>query len=338
MEIKKKLWGTHDQQQIFLITISNGHIELALTNLGCTIVSIMVPDQQGRKLNMVLGYDSLQSYLNDPFYVGCIVGRFANRISNASFQIDNIKYTLVANEQARGNHLHGGVNGFNKKVFTIVDETSNKGSASIKFYYRSQDLEEGYPGNMEVYITYELTQNNEVIINYFATTDKATHVNLTNHSYFNLSGSAKPAIGHELCINANYMLLADERYIPTGEIKSIADTNYDFRQWRRIDNFLEQLPPEGCNVCFIFDKEAGNEEVKAGLCDPMSGRSMMVRTSLPSLMFYTGDYLQEPFQKNQGICLETQFSPDSPNRPEFPKTILYPGEEYCHHTIYHFIC
>ena len=234
MGIRKSLWGYNEGREVYLITISNGHLELSLTNLGATIVSIMLPDKTGTPKNMVLGYNSLAGYANDTFYMGCTVGRFANRISGATFWLEGTEYKLAANEGETGNHLHGGTTGFNKKVFDITDNPLHDTENKVQFQYRSKDGEEGYPGTLDVCVTFQITHKNEVIISYKATTDKTTPVNLTNHSYFNLSGDAMPALDHELLIQADYALVADAAYIPTGALKAVADTELDFRNWRLV--------------------------------------------------------------------------------------------------------
>jgi aldose 1-epimerase len=335
MGIRKSLWGTQEGQDIYLLTITNGHLELSVTNLGCTIVSILLPDETGNQANMVLGYDCLEGYLADTFYMGCIVGRFANRIANAAFQIGNATYNLTANETGTGNHLHGGKAGFNKKVFDII-ETPYGNANAIQFFYKSVNGEEGFPGNLDVYVTYQVTDENEIIIDYKGTTDKTTPVNLTNHSYFNLSGAQVPAINHELFINSEWALVADETYIPTGELKSVVNTELDFRNWRPIHAQPDTSSFAGYNECFSFTHANASTNAVAGLRDPLSGRSMTVRTTLPGMMLYTGDFLKTPYLKNEGICLETQFFPDSPNRPEFPSTLLHPGDVYQHRTVYQF--
>jgi len=335
MGIRKSLWDRHEEQDVYLITISNAHLQLSLTNFGATIVSIMLPDKSGTPKNMVLGYDALDGYVNDTFYMGCTVGRFANRISGAAFRIEGLEYKLAANETGTGNHLHGGTIGFNKKVFSITDYSLHSKENSIQFQYKSKDGEEGYPGNLDVYVTYQLTEKNEVVIDYKATTDKTTPVNLTNHSYFNLSGNAAPALDHELLIHADQTLVADDTYIPTGAMKAVADTALDFRNWRLIQTG-DSASFKGFNEYFSFPHAGTHGDVKAGLRHLPSGRMLTVKTTLPGLMLYTGDFLKTPYVKNGGICLETQFFPDSPNRPEFPSTLLHPGDVYQHQTIYQF--
>ncbi len=334
MPISKTLWGHHFDEALYLITLSNGTLQLSLTNFGCTVVSIKIAGENGKLVNMVLGYDSPEKYIHDPYYTGCIAGRYANRISKASFQIDQRDYKLAPNDGNTGNHLHGGNTGFNKKVFSLLDVVSNDDMDSVQFYYKSADGEEGYPGNLDLYITYTLTSQNEIIIDYAATTDKATHVNLTNHSYFNLSGFGGSALAHELYINADEVLEDDRNYIPTGKMITVKNSELDFTSFRKItfnpNNF------KGINSCYKLNIEEDNNAIKAIVRDPLSHRSLTVRTSLPGIMLYTGDFLGEPFIKHQGICLEAQFFPDSPHQPGFPSTLLQPGNVYRHQTIYQF--
>lgn len=331
MGIRKTTWGRHQGKEVYLLTLNNGWLEVSLTNFGCTVVSIVVPGKNDTKKNLVLGYNSLEDYIGDAYYMGCLVGRFANRISNAAFQISTVKYQLAANEKGTGNHLHGGERGFNKKVFDLNKTDAHDNS--VQFYYKSADGEEGYPGNLDVFVTYRLTNKNEVVIDYKAMTDKPTHVNLTNHSYFNLSGATSQAINHELFINATQVLEADTAYIPTGTFKAVAGTALDFTAYRPIHGGNPESF-RGYNECFSIAHVPN--EIIAGLRDPESGRSLAVRTTLPGIMLYTGDFLKTPFLKNGGICLETQFFPDSPNQPLFPQTLLHPGEVYQHQTVYQF--
>lgn len=334
MIVNKTLWGNYNNKEIYLITIDNGFLKLKLTNLGCTIVSVEMPDEKKQLINMVLGYNTPGEYITDAYYMGCIVGRYANRIKDASFNIDGIEYKLAANDGSSGNHLHGGNTGFNKKVFTIANTTSNADSDSIQFKYESADGEEGYPGNVELNIIYTLTNKNEIVIDYTAVTDKATHINTTNHSYFNLSGSANNALDHELCINAEYVLEDDKNYIPTGKLVHVKNSELDFTSSRKISGHPYKF--KGINSCYKLDA-ADKDAIKAILHEPFSKRSLIVKTTLPGLMFYTGDFLGSPFIRNQGVCLEAQFFPDSPQHADFPSTLLRPGDIYLHQTIYQFL-
>ncbi len=311
-------------------------MEVAITNFGCTIVSIIFPDEKGTRKNLVLGYEDLDGYVYDPFYIGCIVGRFANRISNASFKINDMQYCLAANDNHTGNHLHGGAEGFNKKVFSVKETSCTPDACSLQLFYSSRDGDEGYPGNLEVTVTYSLTINNQLRIDYDATTDVATPVSLTNHSYFNLSGSMVAATNQELYIQAEKILVTDANYIPTGQVQSVAGTGWDFSTWKIIEQTLKAGHLTGYNEYFIFNPVTTGHTFQAALRHPASGIGMMVTTSLPGMMLYTGDFLKAPFSKQQGICLETHLYPDSPNRPAFPTAVLYPGDTYRHFTTYHF--
>ena len=317
---------------IRLHTISNEWMEISVSTLGCTITSIIIPGKDGVKRNVVLNYANPSYYLDDAFYVGSTVGRVAGRISNASFTIDGHLHRLTANDGSTGNHLHGGINGFNKKKFRLTSSTKTTDETSLKFYYKSIDGEEGYPGNLELWVTVTLTSDNKIITQYKATTDKKTHVNLTNHTYFNFTGLRQPATDHELYVNADSYVETDKEYIPTGNILPVTNSVYDFRETRKINKYFEELKT-GYNECFVLNK---NQQSAAILFEPVSGIRMTVFTSAPGLLLYTGDFLHTHFIKNQGICLETQFFPDSPNQKQFPSTLLGAGEEYLHRTVYAF--
>jgi aldose 1-epimerase len=321
MEIKKMIWGEKGGKEIYLVTFNNGVMEVSFSNLGCTITHINVPDGSGKMKNIILGYDDLDGYLNDTFYMGCIVGRVSGRISNASFDIDGKKYELTKNDHGSDNHLHGGFEGFNKKVFDLLHVSKSEHSAIAEFYYNSEDMEEGYPGNADIFVIYTLTDKNELRIEYGAVSDKATHINLTNHCYFNLSGKIQPAQLQELFVDAHRFVQCGAGYIPTGELRSVNNDPHDFRNKTIIDR-------GGFNECFVLNGNALDEKIKAELSDPASGTTMSIKTTLPGIVLYTGDYLNGPFKKNQGVCLETQFFPDTPNRKEFPSTLLLPGQEY----------
>jgi aldose 1-epimerase len=281
-----------------------------------------------------LGYDSLKEYVKDQFYVGCLVGRFAGRISRGGFCIGNRFYQLFENDPLNKIHLHGGENGFNKKAFSILSVQSEAASQSVILYYCSKDGEEGYPGNLDLWVTYSLTNENEFIVQYKAKTDKATHLNLTNHSYFNLTGIPEAALKQEILINADRFLITDDNYIPTGKIQPVENTIYDFRKLRRVDYYFNKSIATGYNECYVLNKS--DENLAAVLADPIGKRKMTVTTTAPGLVFYTGNYLGGKFRKCQGICLETEYFPDTPNQPEFPATILAPGQEMINQTIYQF--
>ena len=340
--------NTPDGQQVELFTMSNRNgIELRAMTYGAVIVSLRTPDRDGQLDDIVLGFDSLASYTTVRGYFGPVVGRYGNRIAQGQFTLDSVTYTLAKNNGP--NHLHGGVRGFNKMVWR--GEPFQRGdSVGVTFRYTSPDGEEGYPGTLETAVTYTLTDANELIIDYHATTDKPTVVNLTQHSFFNLAGIAKgDVLGHELMINASAFTPVDAGMIPTGEIRSVEGTPFDFRQataiGARIDTIDEQISyGPGYDHNFVLDRVGTGLELAARVTEPMTGRTLEVRTTEPGIQFYAGNKLDgtiigkggHPFVKRGGFCLETQHFPDSPNQPSFPSTVLRPGNEYRSRTVFAF--
>ena len=333
MQILKYPVEEVNAEGIFQIHLQSESMKVHLSNYGATICAIYLPDNAGKEVNVVLGYDTLQEYLDDKFYVGSTVGRVAGRISNSSFKIKNKIYELSQNDSKTTNHLHGGKEGLNRKIFNVSATSADHNKATVTFYYYSADLEEGYPGNLEVWVTYTLTSANCLQVQYKAITDKETHVNLTNHTYFNLTGNKHKALEQELQIAAGKILETTPSYIPTGKFINVLSTPYDFLNSHRIDLYKSQLLQPGYNECFVLDKTAENAAV---LYDPVSGRKMTLTTSYPAILFYTGDYLNGKFNKCKGVCLEAQFFPDAPNQPEFKGSLLAPGEVYQHHIFYSF--
>ena len=280
-------------------------------------MSLAVPDRDGRLANVVLGFDTPEAYAANPRYLGAIIGRYANRIANAQFTLDGRTYRLAANNG--GNHLHGGVTGFDKRVWRpalSVAKGAACGATSLELSYLSPDGEEGYPGNLDVRVTYTLTNRNELVVDYFATTDKPTPVNLTQHSYFNLAGVGDVS-DHQLQIEADAITPVDEQLIPTGVLEPVAGTPFDFRSPMTLG------ARRGGNYDHNFVLQGGIRVV-----EPKSGRTLHVHTTEPGLQLYTGYKL--------GLCLETQHFPDSPNQPSFPTTILRPGAEYRSRTVFTF--
>ena len=272
-------------------------------------MSVLAPDRNGRRANVVLGFERPEDYVHNPRYLGAIVGRYANRIANARFTLDGRTYRLAANDGA--NHLHGGVTGFDKRVWRAAC-----GANRLELRYLSPDGEEGYPGNLDVRVTYTLTDDNELIVHYGATTDKPTHVNLTQHSYFNLAG-AGDILDHQVLIEADTMTPVDDQLIPTGALEPVAGTPFDFRSLmtlgaRREGRYDHNLVLEG----------------GVRVVEPESGRTLEVRTTEPGLQLYTGH--------QAGLCLETQHFPNSPNEPSFPSTVLRPGAQYRSRTVFRF--
>lgn len=294
--------------EVFTLRNANG-LELRATNYGGIIMSLLVPDRNGRRANIVLGFETPEEYRDNPRYIGAIVGRCANRIANARFTLDGKTYQLAAN--AGSDHLHGGRAGFDKRVWRAAC-----GASELELRYTSPDGEEGYPGTLDVRVTYALTDRNELVVDYHATTDKPTPINLTQHSYFNLAGDGGVA-DHRLQIDADAMTPVDEHLIPTGAITPVAGTPFDFRA----------LTPIGERRDGNYDH---NFVLNGGVrvVDPKSGRMLGMQTTEPGMQLYTG--------YKRGFCLETQHFPDSPNRAEFPSTILRPGSAYRSRTAFTF--
>ncbi|HSC52423.1 MAG TPA: aldose epimerase family protein [Phnomibacter sp.] len=333
--VTKASWGTVDGKEVNLYTLTNKNgVEVKITNYGGTVTSWITPDKNGKKSNNVLGFDSLSGYLAKPPYFGALIGRYGNRIGNATFKIDTATYQLNANDGK--NHLHGGNKGFDKVVW---DATPSADSSSLKLTYLSKDGEEGYPGNLQVTVVYTLTDNDELLIDYTAETDKATPVNLTNHCYFNLTGDVTNTISnHSLQINADKYTPVDSTLIPTGELIDVKGTHFDFLQPHKIGDCLVHVDG-GYDHNFVLNRTGTDLELVATLSDSISGRKLEVFTTEPGLQFYSGNFLDgtiktsdgKAIQQHTALCLETQHFPDSPNKPEFPSTILKPGEKY--HTV-----
>lgn len=349
MSIKKQEFGkTPDGLQIDLYTLTNDNgVEAKIINYGATIVSLTAPDKDGNMGDIVTGYKTLDEYINGTSYFGGIVGRFGNRIDQGKFILDGVEYTLVKNDGP--NHLHGGNFGFNKVVWKAEPVQTEQGPG-LNLTYLSKDGEEGYPGNLNVTVTYTLTNDNALKIDYKATTDKATIINLTQHSYFNLAGSGNGDIlDHLLQINADKFTPVNETLIPTGELRSVEGTPMDFRQpteiGARINDDYEQLPKgNGYDHNWILNEWDGSLKLAATLHDSKTGRFMEVLTTEPGIQFYSGNFLDgsakgksgEVYKYRSALCLETQHFPDSPNEPDFPSVVLNPGEEYTQTTVYKF--
>jgi aldose 1-epimerase len=349
MDLKKKAFGkTGDGKPVDLFTLANaGGMQVKIATYGATVVSLRVPDRSGASADVVLGYDSLEGYIAGESYFGCIAGRYANRIAAGKFTLHGKKYRLAANEA--GNHLHGGQRGFGKVVWQAREFEEDAGAGLILSYI-SPDGEEGYPGNLECTVRYTLGTANELKIDYRAVADAPTIVNLTNHAYFNLGGAGSGDIlNHELMINADRFTPVDGRLIPTGEMKSVSGTPFDFTRptaiGARIDHEDEQLIfGKGYDHNWVLNKKAGGPCLAARAFEGNSGRILKVYTTQPGLQFYSGNFLdgRRPAKAGRiyphrgGFCLETQHFPDSPNRPDFPSTVLEPGSEYKHTTIYKF--
>ena len=340
IQIEKKKIGQEDGKDIFLYSISQDRMIVRITNYGGIVTSLMVPDKNGQLADVVLGFDSLENYMAVHPYFGCLVGRYANRIAKGRFTISGQSYALATNNGQ--NHLHGGLKGFDKKVWDSKEFSEND-EAGVELTCLSPDGEEGYPGNMVVSVRYAVTLANELRITYSAETDRPTPCNLTHHGYFNLSGEGSGDIlGHELQINAQRYTVVNEELIPTGELRNVSGTPMDFRKAKAIGEEIGSVDG-GYDHNFVLDTLDGLKKA-AVLTDPVSGRYMEVYTDQPGIQFYSGNFLDgtligksgKKYLNHYGLCLETQHFPDSPNQPGFPNTILIPGEKFSTKTIYKF--
>lgn len=346
---KKPFGKTPDGQPVDLYVLTNrAGVEVDITNYGGAVVSVKVPGRNGKLADVVLGYDTAEGYANDKSFFGALVGRYGNRIAHAQFVLDGQTYTLAKNNG--DNSLHGGIKGFNKALWTAKPLTVKDGQA-LELSYLSKDGEEGFPGNLKVTVVYTLTNENGLKISYTATTDKKTVVNLTNHSYFNLAGQGSGDIlGHKLMINADKFTPVDAGLIPTGELRDVADTPFDFRKpmaiGARINQDDEQLKlGGGYDHNFVLNRKSETgESLAARVVEPNSGRVLEVWTTEPGIQFYTGNFLDgkavgkggATYPKRSAFCLETQHFPDSPNQPKFPPVVLEPGKTYHTVTTYKF--
>lgn len=348
MMVEKEPFGEFEGKAVDLYTLTNANgLEMKVTTYGGIVTSLKVPDKNGKMGDIVLGYNNLEGYVKNSPYFGCIVGRYGNRIGKAKFMLDGREYTLAKNNGE--NSLHGGIKGFDKVVWdarAIVGEDE----VSVEFKYLSKDGEEGFPGNLDVTVVYALTNYDEFKIDYFATTDKPTVVNLTHHSYWNFAGEGSGDIlGHELMIDADRFTPVDEGLIPTGELPSVQGTPMDFRTptaiGARIDADYEQLKfGKGYDHNWVLNKQQCAMTLAATLYEPTTGRFMEIYTLEPGIQFYSGNFLDgsiigksgRAYEFRNGLCLETQHYPDSPNKPSFPSVVLRPGEEYRTTTIHKF--
>lgn len=337
-----------DGRAVEVFTLANASgMRVRAIDYGGIILSLEVPDRDGQVTDVALGYEHLEGYLEETPYFGAIIGRYGNRIAGGAFTLEGETYTLAVNNGP--NHLHGGLVGFDKVIWD-AEPFENDTGAGVIFTYTSADGEEGYPGTLTTRVTYTLTDRNELIFDYHATTDKATPVNLTQHTYFNLAGDGSGDIlGHELTLRAESYTPVDATLIPTGEIAPVAGTPFDFTTGKpigaEIDADDEQLRyGGGYDHNFVVDRRQCGLVHAAQVYEPTSGRVMDVHTTELGVQFYTGNFLDgsitgksgHVYEHRNGFCLETQHYPDSPNQPEFPTTILLPGEEYTSQTVYAF--
>ena len=339
---------TAEDKLVDLITLRNNHgYEMKVLTLGGIIVSLHTPDRTGAFDDIVLGFDDLKSYLDKSPYFGCLIGRYGNRIAKGRFSLDGTPYTLATNNAP--NHLHGGVKGWDKVIwgFEVFQKADSVG---VILTHTSPDGDEGYPGTVKARVTYTLTDDDRIIVDYHATTDKATIINLTQHSYFNLAGAkANDILGHELTLNAAEYTPVDDTLIPTGQIAPVDGTPFDFRTstaiGARIDAKDVQITRgKGYDHNFVLSRQAPGLSEAATVVEPLTGRTMTIATTEPGIQFYSGNFLDgtltgkggRNYAHRSGFCLETQHYPDSPNQPKFPTTTLRPGETYSSQTVFSF--
>jgi len=349
-KMQKRVFGTTEDGkavELYLLTNANG-MAAAIANYGGALVSLKVPDRAGRLADVVLGYDNLDGYIKDKAFLGVLVGRYANRIAHGKFTLNGTTYTVSKNDGE--NSLHGGAKGFGKRVWTAKDVSGAAGEA-LELSYVSKDGEEGYPGALSAKVVYTLTDGNELKIDYTATSDKDTVVNLTQHSYFNLAGQGNGDIlGHQLLLQADRFTPVDQTLIPTGELLSVSGTPLDFTKatpiGARIDQDHTQLKfGQGYDHNWVLkDGTAGGLSLAAEVYEPGSGRVLQVLTTQPGIQFYSGNFLDgsirgkegKVYNRRYGFCLETQHFPDSPNHPSFPSTVLKAGQQYRSTTVFKF--
>ncbi|MHC4241151.1 MAG: aldose epimerase family protein [Planctomycetota bacterium] len=343
--VKEKLFGRMpDGREVTLYELKNANgVRAGIINYGAILVSLEVSDRDGKFDDVALGFDDMDSYIQRNPLFGAVVGRYANRIANASFTLDGTEYKLTAN--AGKNHIHGGRNKRFDKVLWEGSPLTGRKEAGVRFTYLSKDGDEGFPGNLKCIVTYTLTNNNELKISYEATTDKPTIINLTNHSYFNLAGAGNgDVLDHEMIINADYYTPSDTALIPTGEIHNVKDTPLDFTSAKTIGariNLLAQT--RGYDHNYVLKNSGGELIPAARVYEPRSGRVMEVQTTEPGMQFYTANGMRgikgkggKIYNNHYGFCLETQHFPDSPNKPHFPSVVLRPGEKFNTITVFTF--
>ena len=349
VNVNKEFFGkTTDGANVDQYTLKNSNgMEVSVISFGGIITSLKAKDRDGKNEDVVLGFDNLGDYENKSPYFGALIGRYGNRIKEGKFSLDGVEYKLAKNNGE--NHLHGGLKGFDKVIWDVEVEV-NKSSASLMLRYKSVDTEEGYPGNLGVKVTYTLTNEDELKVRYEAETDKKTIVNLTQHSYFNLSaGLRKDILGHEITIDADYFLPVDMTLIPTGEIREVVQTPFDFREFKVVGDDIDLDDTQitygnGYDHCWVLNNQDEGVRFVASAYDPLSGRLLEVFSDQPGIQFYSGNFLDGTLQSKEGgnyefrsgFCLETQHYPNSPNQENFPSVILNPGEKYNSETIFKF--
>ena len=347
--VNKEFFGkTTDGAIVDQYTLKNSNgMEVSIISYGGIITSWKAKDRNGNYRDIVLGFNNLSDYETISPYFGALIGRYGNRIRKGKFSLDGVEYNLAVNNGE--NHLHGGLKGFDKVIWDVEEEVNDK-SASLILMYRSRDMEEGYPGNLDVKVTYTLTNDDELRVRYEAETDKKTVVNLTQHSYFNLSaGLSRDILAHEITIDSDSYLPVDQTLIPTGELRDVGGTPFDFRESKSIGDDINNEDKQltfgnGYDHCWVLNKQDEGIRLVATAYDPVSGRLLEVSSDQPGIQFYSGNFLDgtleskdgAKYEFRSGFCLETQHYPDSPNQESFPTVILNPGEKYDTKTIFKF--
>lgn len=347
--INKEFFGkTSDNEDVSQYTLKNRKgMEVSVISYGGIITSWKAKGRDGKYEDVVLGFDNLRDYENKSPYFGALIGRFGNRIKEGKFSLDGVEYNLAKNNGE--NHLHGGVEGFDKVIWEVEEEV-DESSASLILRYNSVDKEEGYPGNLDIKVTYTLTNEDEFKVRYEAETDKKTIVNLTQHSYFNLSsGLSTDVLAHEITIDADYFLPVDKTLIPTGELRDVGQTPFDFREYKAVGDDINLQDTQltygnGYDHCWVLNNQNEGVRFVASAFDPLSGRLLEVLSDQPGIQFYSGNFLDGTLKSREGgnygfrsgFCLETQHYPNSPNQQSFPSVILNPGEKYDTETIFKF--
>lgn len=334
-------WGQVEGMNVDLVTMKNSNgMTVKITNYGATITHVAVPDKNDSMGNVVLGFDNLEQYKGGHPNFGCFVGRYGNRIGGAKFRLNDTVYTLAANDGQ--NTLHGGNKGYGRQVYQIDTLFGIGDSVVVKMSRISPHMEEGFPGNLSIVLTYTLTPENEIVIDYEAETDRPTVLNLTNHSYFNLNGGKESILNHELTLLADSITPTDEQLIPTGKLLPVAGTPFDFTTPHKIGERIQEAG--GYDINYKLRNTTGEYVKAAEVYDQETGRLLEAFTTEPGVQFYSGNFLNgsltghdgNNYKKHYGLCLETQHFPDSPNKPQFPSTVLNPGEKYTQKTVYKF--
>ncbi|GGZ74501.1 aldose epimerase family protein [Algibacter mikhailovii] len=338
---KKDVWGQIEGTDVYLYTLSNSNgITIKITNYGGIITSLIVPDKNGAFDDIVLGFDNLKQYLEPHPSFGAVIGRFANRIENATFNIDSTTYRLTKNI---GDDILHGNNEFDCVIWDS-QMISNAYGNGIKLHYLSKDGANGFPGNVHAYVSYTLSESNDLRITFEAKTDKKTHINMTQHSYFNLSPNHKTIYNHQVEINANQYIRYDKTVKPSRTIASLKNKTWDLSKLTKLGDSIHTIAPNGYNHCYVLNKPLNKLEQVAQVIEPYSGRTLKVSTTQPGIVFYTGNYLDSTlngkyvntYAQHAGLCLESQHYPDAPNNSNFPTTLLIPGETYKEVAIYTF--